>query len=211
MRTSRAGAEHGACVSGASQQHRKIQRIRALTPGSPPTTVISPKSSNSWVSSHARHLTKDLGACSPHEIPMKKSMSAHELYNYALLVGSLSLSPSLSNAGNKTPCRAPKAPSQSQAASRGRTPHQEHNALYKAGVSPELSPELTPHELFFPLAGFVAPRASLFSLTPHELLARQRGTPEHRASRAPTSLSLTHPPALPSPNSGTPKRRCYLR
>ena len=88
MRTSRAGAEHGACVSGASQQHRKIQRIRALTRGSPPTTVISPKSSDSWVSSHARHLTKDLGAYSPREIPMRKSMSAHELYNYALLVGS---------------------------------------------------------------------------------------------------------------------------
>ncbi len=87
MRTSRAGAEHGACVSGASQQHRKIQRIRALTRGSPPTTVISPKSSDSWVSSHARHLTKDLGAYSPREIPMRKSMSAHELYNYALLVG----------------------------------------------------------------------------------------------------------------------------
>ena len=82
MRTSRAGAEHGACVSGASQQRRKIQRIRALT------TVISPKSSDSWVSSHARHLTKDLGAYSPREIPMRKSMSAHELYNYALLVGS---------------------------------------------------------------------------------------------------------------------------
>ena len=93
MRTSRAGAEHGACVSGASQQHRKIQRIRALTRGSPPTTVISPKSFDSWVSSHARHLTKDLGAYSPREIPMRKSMSAHELYNYALLVGSpLSLS-----------------------------------------------------------------------------------------------------------------------
>ena len=88
MRTSRAGAEHGACVSGASQQHRKIQRIRALTRGSPPTTVISPKSSDSWVSSHARHLTKDLGAYSPREIPMRKSMSTHELYNYALLVGS---------------------------------------------------------------------------------------------------------------------------
>ena len=85
MRTSRAGAEHGACVSGASQQHRKIQRIRALTRGSPPTTVISPKSSDSWVSSHARHLTKDLGAYSPHEMPMRKSMSAHELYNYALI------------------------------------------------------------------------------------------------------------------------------
>ena len=145
MRTSRAGAEHGACVSGASQQHRKIQRIRAPTRGSPPTTVTSPKSSDSWVSSHARHLTKDLGAYSPREIPMRKSMSAHELYNYALLVGSPL---SLSNTGNKTPCRAPKAPSQSQAASRGRTPHQEHNTLYKAGVSPELSPELTPHKLF---------------------------------------------------------------
>ena len=87
MRTSQVGAEHGACVSGASQQHRKIQRIRALTRGSPPTTVISPKSSDSWVSSHARHLTKDLGAYSPREIPMRKSMSAHELYNRALLVG----------------------------------------------------------------------------------------------------------------------------
>ena len=161
-----------------------------------------------WASSHARHLTKDLGAYSPREIPMRKSMSAHELYNYALLVGSPL---SLSNTGNKTPCRAPKAPSQSQAASRGRTPHQEYNTLYKAGVSPELSPELTPHKLFFPLAGFFAPRASLFSPTPHELLARQRGTPEHRASRAPTSLSLTHPPALSSPDSGIPKRRCYLR
>ena len=209
MRTSRARAGHGVCASGASQQHHKTQRIRALTRGSPPTTVISPKSSDSWVSSHARHLTKDLGAYSPREIPMRKSMSVHELYNYALLVGSLSLS--LSNTGNKTPCRAPKAPSQSQAASRGRTPHQEHNTLYKAGVSPELSPELTPHELFFPLAGFVAPRASLFSLTPHGLLARQRGAPEHRASRALTSLSLTHPPALSSPDSGIPKRRCYLR
>ena len=87
MRISQAGAEHGVCVLGTSQQHRKTQRIRALTRELSPTFVISPKSSDSWACSHARHLTKDLGAYSPREIPMRKLMSAHELYNCALLVG----------------------------------------------------------------------------------------------------------------------------
>ena len=49
--------------------------------------ATSPKSSDSWARFRARHLTKDLGAYSPREIHMWKPMSAHELYNRALLVG----------------------------------------------------------------------------------------------------------------------------
>ena len=134
MRTSRAGAEHGVCASGASQQHRKTQRIRALTRGSPPTTVISPKSSASWASSHARHLTKDLGAYSPREIHMRKPMSAHELYNRALLVG---MPPCLTQE-----TRRPTRPRNSRPASRGKTPRQGTGRPLRDKRLAKLSPEL---------------------------------------------------------------------
>jgi len=132
-------------------------------------------------------------------------MSAHELYNRALLVGM-----PLSNAGNKMPYKAAKLQTSLRQPREGKRLTRERNTPYETNVLQKLSPELTPHEFFLSLV-FVAPRASLFSLTPHGLLARQRGAPEHRASRALTSLSLTHPPALSSPDSGIPKRRCYLR
>ena len=49
--------------------------------------MTSPESSDSWASSHARHLTKDLGAYSPRETHIGKLMSVCELYNHTLLVG----------------------------------------------------------------------------------------------------------------------------
>ena len=54
----RAGAEYGDCASRAPQQHRKIQRIRALAREHALTTVTSSKSSGPWACSQTRHLTK---------------------------------------------------------------------------------------------------------------------------------------------------------
>ena len=172
MCISRAGAEHGACASGASQQHLKTQRIRAL---------------NSWASSHARHLTKDLGACSPRETHMKEPTSAHKLSSYVLLVDT-PICPNAGKQGSNPP----------QAASRAKMPRQ--------GTQHPLQ-DKTPREaksknLVISLAGFFASRVS-----PHGPLARQRGAPEHRASRALTS-SASHPPALSSPVSHTERRCC---
>ena len=64
MRTSREGAEYGACASRAPQQHCKIQGIRALAKGHAPK----------------KHATspKDLGTYSPREIHLRKPISAHE-------------------------------------------------------------------------------------------------------------------------------------
>ena len=113
---------------------------------------------------------------------------------------------------------------------RHKTPHQGTNTLSKAKNAssgnqhplqgtkrlirePTPSPrQKTPREakskhlVKFPFAGF-CPSSLFFSLTPHGLLARQRGAPEHRVSGALTSRGLTHPPALLSPDSNMPKRR----
>ena len=43
MRIPRAGAGHDACASGASQQHRKTQWLRALSHGPAPMHVTSPR------------------------------------------------------------------------------------------------------------------------------------------------------------------------
>ena len=120
---------------------------------------------NSWASSRARQLTKDLGACSPRETHMKEPTSAHELSSYVLLVGM----PICKNTGSKT-----KAPRQgTDTLSKTKTPRQGTNTLSKAECLAKLS---TKTWLNF-LSLVFAPRVPFLSPAPHGLLARQRGAP----------------------------------
>src|SRR5680860_401783 len=147
---------------------------------------------NSWASSRARQLTKDLGACSPRETHMKEPTSAHELSSYVLLVG-MPICPSAGKQVQNKP----------QATSGGKTPHQGTNTLSRAKTPREAKSK---HLVKFPFAGFCP--SSLFSLS-YALWAAcaLKGSPEHRASGALTSRGLTHPPALWSPDSHILKRR----
>ena len=73
---------------------------------------------------------KDLGAYSPREIHMRKPMSAHELYNCALIVGM-----PLSNAGNKMPYKAAKLQTSLRQPREGKRLTREYNTLYETNVS----------------------------------------------------------------------------
>ena len=125
---------------------------------------------NSWASSRARQLTKDLGACSPRETHMKEPTSTLELSSYVLLVGM----PICPNAGKQVRKQASgnlerKMPHQgTDTLSKAKTPHQGTNTLSKAKRLAKLSPNTW---LNFPSLVF-APRASFLSPTPHGLLAR---------------------------------------
>ena len=76
---------------------------------------------NSWASSRARKLTKDLGARSPRETLMKEPTSAHELSSYVSLVGM----PICPNAGKQAQKQAPGSLER-------KMPHQGTNTLSKA-------------------------------------------------------------------------------
>ena len=137
-------------------------------------------------------ITKNLGACSPRETHMKEPTSTHELSSYVLLVGT----PICPNAGKQvqTSLRQPRG---ENASSGNQHPLQGKKCLAK------LSPNTW---LNFPFAGFCP--LNLFSLSYASWAAcALKGSPRHRASRDLTSRSLTHPPALWSPDSHIPKRR----
>jgi hypothetical protein len=86
LRTSRAGAEYGACVSGAPQQHCKTQRIRALAHEHALMPVTSPKElwPGGLLQNPPPHL-RTFGTYSPREAPMRKPISAHEFHYHVLL------------------------------------------------------------------------------------------------------------------------------
>ena len=123
--------------------------------GQPSCTSTPQRALNSWTSSRARQLTKDLGACSPRETHTKEPTSTHELSSYVLLVGT----PICQNAGKQDQNKP-------QATSRRKTPHQGTNTLSKAKMPRQAKSK---HLVKFSLAGFCP--SSLFSPMPHGLLA----------------------------------------
>ena len=140
-----------------------------------------------------KHATspKDLGTYSPREIPMRKPISAHGCLLPCACFGFASLT----NTGNKSPPQGREVrlrPLEGSAPSGKPTPStrpKSHQAKSSA---------CAPQKCFLPLTGTCRPSSGFFSLTLHGLLVRQRGALEHRDSRALTSPSLKHPPALPS-------------
>ena len=139
---------------------------------------------NSWTSSRARQLTKDLGAYSPHETHMKEPTSTHVLSSYALLVGT-PICPSVGKQVQNMP----------QATSRRKMSHQGTNTLSKAKMPREAKSK---HLVKFPFAGF-CPSKPLFSLLCLMGCLRVKGEP--RASRLGSSyFSRPHaPPGLAEP------------
>ena len=147
---------------------------------------------NSWASSRARQLTKDLGACSLSETHMKEPTSTHGLSSYVLLVGM----PIYPNAGKQVQNK-PQATSREKRLVRESAPSPRQKCLAK------LSPNTW---LNFSLR-WLCP-SNLFSLSHASWAAcALKGNPRHRASRDLTSRGLTHPPALWSPDSHIPKWR----
>ena len=140
-----------------------------------------------------KHATspKDLGTYSPREILMRKPISAHECLLPCTCFGFASLT----NTGNKSPPKLVKP----RSGLKREAHHQGNQRPLRDQSLAKLSPAPAPQE-FFPLSltSICRPSSGFFSLTLHGLLERQRGALEHRDSRALTSPSLKHPPALPS-------------
>ena len=120
-------------------------------------------------------------------------------YYHALAFGFASLT----SAGNKSPSKLVE-----EKLGPWRRTHCQGKPTQSKSLA-KLSSPLTPREPLHLSHEHSSSLERLFSLTLHELLARQRGALEHRASRIPTSLSLKLPPALPSHCSGIPQRRSH--
>ena len=140
-----------------------------------------------------KHATspKDLGTYSPREILMRKPISAHECLLPCACFGFASLT----NTGNKSP---PQGREVTLRPLEGSAPSGKPTPSTRPKSRQAKSSARAPQEFFSLSRAPVVPRAGFFSLALHGLLVRQRGALEHRDSRALTSLSLKHPPALPS-------------